>query len=104
MPRASATRELVFQDCRVPAANLLGKEGTGFMTAMKTFDASRPGIGAQAVGIAQAAFEDIDAFFAGLDSRRPAGTRSTYRYRTLALRFIRSVGRTSQYSSMPASA
>ncbi|MCX7934243.1 MAG: acyl-CoA dehydrogenase family protein, partial [Planctomycetota bacterium] len=55
--RASATRELIFQDCRVPAANLLGKEGTGFLTAMKTFDASRPGIGAQAVGIAAGAME-----------------------------------------------
>ncbi len=55
--RASATRELVFQDCRVPVENLLGKEGTGFITAMKTFDASRPGVGAQAVGIAQGALD-----------------------------------------------
>jgi alkylation response protein AidB-like acyl-CoA dehydrogenase len=39
--RASATRELIFEDCRVPAENLLGREGTGFITAMKTFDASR---------------------------------------------------------------
>ena len=51
--RASATRELIFQDCRVPVANCLGREGTGFITAMKTFDVSRPGVGAQAVGIAQ---------------------------------------------------
>ncbi|MEI6970839.1 MAG: acyl-CoA dehydrogenase family protein, partial [bacterium] len=36
--RASATRELIFQDCKVPKENLLGKEGTGFMTVMKTFD------------------------------------------------------------------
>jgi butyryl-CoA dehydrogenase len=55
--RASATRELIFQDCRVPAENLLGKPGSGFMTAMKTFDASRPGIGAQALGIATEALE-----------------------------------------------
>jgi len=41
--RASATRELVFQDCRVPKANILGKEGLGFIVAMKTFDMSRPG-------------------------------------------------------------
>lgn len=39
-------------------------------------------------------FEDIDAFFAGLDAKRPPGTRSSYRYRALALRFFRSVGRT----------
>jgi len=55
--RASATRELSFQDCRVPAANRLGREGTGFITAMKTFDASRPGVAAQAVGIAQGALD-----------------------------------------------
>jgi butyryl-CoA dehydrogenase len=55
--RASATRELVFEDCRVPAENLLGREGTGFITTMKTFDASRPGVGAQALGIAQGAMD-----------------------------------------------
>ena len=55
--RASATRELIFQDCRVPAANLIGREGTGFITAMRTFDASRPGVGAQALGIAQGALD-----------------------------------------------
>ncbi len=55
--RASATRELHFEDCRVPAANLVGREGTGFITAMRTFDASRPGVGAQALGIAQGALD-----------------------------------------------
>ncbi len=55
--RASCTRELIFQDCRVPAANRLGREGTGFMTAMKTFDNSRPGVGSQALGIAQGALD-----------------------------------------------
>jgi alkylation response protein AidB-like acyl-CoA dehydrogenase len=52
--RASSTRELVFEDCRVPVENLIGREGTGFITAMKTFDASRPGVGAQALGIFRA--------------------------------------------------
>ncbi len=56
--RASATRELIFQDCRVPAENLLGREGMGFIIAMKTFDYSRPGVAAQALGIAQAAIEE----------------------------------------------
>jgi alkylation response protein AidB-like acyl-CoA dehydrogenase len=56
--RGSATRELVFQDCRVPRKNLLGREGTGFVIAMRTFDKSRPGVAAQAVGIAQGAFEE----------------------------------------------
>jgi len=55
--RASATRELIFQDCRVPVENCLGREGTGFITAMRTFDVSRPGVGAQAVGIAAGAFD-----------------------------------------------
>ncbi len=55
--RCSATRELVFQNCRVPKENLLSKEGMGFIIAMKTLDQTRPGIGAQAVGIAQGAFE-----------------------------------------------
>ncbi|MBZ5543399.1 MAG: acyl-CoA dehydrogenase family protein [Acidobacteriia bacterium] len=44
-------------DCRVPVENCLAREGTGFITAMKTFDVSRPGVGAQAVGIAQGAFD-----------------------------------------------
>ena len=55
--RASATRELIFDNCRVPAENLLGREGTGFITAMRLFDASRPGVAAQAVGIAQGALD-----------------------------------------------
>ncbi len=55
--RASATRELIFEDCRVPVRNCLGREGTGFITAMKTFDVSRPGVGAQALGIAQGALD-----------------------------------------------
>ncbi len=55
--RASATRELIFEDCEVPAQNLIGREGTGFITAMKVFDKSRPMVGAQAVGIARGAFE-----------------------------------------------
>jgi len=69
--RASATRELSFQDCRVPAANRLGREGTGFITAMKTFDVSRPGVAAQAVGIAQGA---LDLAVAYACSRRQFGS------------------------------
>jgi len=55
--RASATSEVVFQDCKVPKENLLGREGQGFMIAMKTLDKSRPGVAAQALGIAQGAFD-----------------------------------------------
>ena len=55
--RASATRELIFQDCEVPAENLIAKEGMGFLLAMRTFDISRPGIAAQGVGLAQGALD-----------------------------------------------
>jgi alkylation response protein AidB-like acyl-CoA dehydrogenase len=55
--RASSTRELVFTDCKVPKENLLVKEGMGFIITMRTFDMSRPGVAAQAVGIAQGALE-----------------------------------------------
>ena len=55
--RASATRELVFTDCKIPRENLLGKEGGGFIVAMKTFDQSRPGVASQALGIAQGALD-----------------------------------------------
>ncbi|MGC2424569.1 MAG: acyl-CoA dehydrogenase family protein [Nitrospirota bacterium] len=56
--RASATRELVFENCRIPKENLLSKEGMGFLVAMKTLDKSRPGIGAQGVGLAQGAIDE----------------------------------------------
>jgi alkylation response protein AidB-like acyl-CoA dehydrogenase len=56
--RASATRELVFDNCKVPAKNLLGKEGRGFIVTMNTFDITRPGVAAQAVGIAQGALDE----------------------------------------------
>ncbi len=55
--RASCTSELVFEDCRIPKENLLSKEGMGFIVAMKTLDRTRPGVAAQALGIAQGAFE-----------------------------------------------
>jgi alkylation response protein AidB-like acyl-CoA dehydrogenase len=56
--RGSATREVIFTDCKIPKENLLGKEGLGFIVAMKTFDHSRPGVAAQAVGIAQRALDE----------------------------------------------
>jgi butyryl-CoA dehydrogenase len=60
--RASSTRELVFDNCRIPAENILGKEGIGFITAMKTLDHARAGVGAQGVGVAQGAFEEAIKF------------------------------------------
>jgi len=55
--RASATSELIFENCRVPVANRLGEEGEGFKVAMTVLDAGRIGIATQALGIAEAAYE-----------------------------------------------
>ena len=55
--RGSQTGELVFEDCQIPAENLLGKEGEGFKIALATLDRTRPGIAAQALGIAQGALD-----------------------------------------------
>ncbi len=60
--RGSPTAELVFDGVRVPSANLIGAEGDGFELAMRTLDRSRPGIAAQAVGIAQGALEVAVAY------------------------------------------
>lgn len=56
--RASITSGMAFEDCRVPAENLLGEEGMGIKIALATLEVSRIGIAAQAVGIAQGAFEE----------------------------------------------
>jgi butyryl-CoA dehydrogenase len=55
--RASSTRELIFRNCLVPEENMVGKPGMGFIMTMKLLDRSRPGIGAQALGLAQGALE-----------------------------------------------
>lgn len=55
--RASATSELIFEDCKVPVENRLGEEGEGFKIAMTVLDAGRIGIATQALGIAEAAYE-----------------------------------------------
>src|SRR5258708_27398144 len=53
--KGSTTGEIFFNDCRIPAANLLGEQGEGFKIAMRILDRSRPGIGAQGLGLAQGA-------------------------------------------------
>jgi alkylation response protein AidB-like acyl-CoA dehydrogenase len=55
--RASATSEILFEDCRIPVENRLGEEGQGFKIAMTVLDVGRIGIGAQALGIAEAAYD-----------------------------------------------
>jgi alkylation response protein AidB-like acyl-CoA dehydrogenase len=56
--RASSTYELVFENCRVPGENMLGEDGKGFKIALMTLDGGRIGIAAQALGIAQGAFDE----------------------------------------------
>ncbi len=70
--RGSPTAELAFDGVRIPASNLIGQEGDGFRLAMGTFDRSRPGIAAQAVGIAQGA---LDFAVAYARDRRQFGQR-----------------------------
>ena len=60
--RSSPTMEIVFENCRIPADNLLGEVGQGFKVAMKTLDGGRIGIGSQAIGIAQGALEQAVAY------------------------------------------
>jgi alkylation response protein AidB-like acyl-CoA dehydrogenase len=60
--RASSTTELVFQDCRIPKENLLGKEGLGAIITINTLNYSRPGVGSQALGIAAGALDDALAY------------------------------------------
>ena len=56
--RGSSTCELIFEDCRIPKENLLGREGKGFALAMKTLDGGRIGIASQALGIAEGAIDE----------------------------------------------
>jgi alkylation response protein AidB-like acyl-CoA dehydrogenase len=68
--KGSPTCEIYFEDCRIPADRMIGEEGTGFVTALKTLDHTRSMIGAQAVGIAQGA---LDAAVAYVKERQQFG-------------------------------
>ncbi|GBD99571.1 acyl-CoA dehydrogenase [bacterium BMS3Abin07] len=60
--RASVTNELIFEDCRIPRENIIGRQGMGFIVAMKTLDQSRVGVGAQGLGVAQGALDEAIKF------------------------------------------
>jgi alkylation response protein AidB-like acyl-CoA dehydrogenase len=60
--RASATSQVLLEDCRLPAENLLGREGEGYTNALKTLDGGRIAIGALGLGIAQGAYEESIAY------------------------------------------
>ena len=69
---ASATGELLFEDCRVPADQMLGAQGEGWKIFLKTLDGGRISIGAMAVGLAQAALDAVGRVRAGAEAVRPA--------------------------------
>ncbi|ADK84653.1 acyl-CoA dehydrogenase domain protein [Desulfarculus baarsii DSM 2075] len=68
--KASDTVQLILEDCRVPAANMLGREGEGFRVAMTCLDAGRIGIAAQSLGVARACLDEAVTF---IDSREQFG-------------------------------
>ncbi len=70
--RASATAGLVFENCRVPRANLLGEPGQGLALLLASLNRSRPSVAAHALGIARAAFEDAVAY---INERKQSGRR-----------------------------
>ena len=73
--KGSPTREIYFDDCRIPADRMIGEPGTGFTTALRTLDHTRLGIGAQAVGIAQGALDAGDRLHQAAPAIRPAHQR-----------------------------
>ena len=78
--RASSTTELIFEDVKVPKENLIGKEGKGFGIAMKTLDGGRIGIAAQALGIAEGAFDEAKNY---MKERKQFG-RKLHKFQGLA--------------------
>ena len=78
--RASSTTELIFEDCEIPAENLIGKEGKGFPIAMKTLDGGRIGVAAQALGIAEGALEEAVKY---MKERKQFG-KQLYKFQGLA--------------------
>ncbi|MBI4265599.1 MAG: acyl-CoA dehydrogenase family protein [Acidobacteria bacterium] len=87
--RASETSEVIFESCRVPAAQLLGVEGQGFINALQVLDAGRIGIAALAVGLAQGAYEAARAYaFERRQFGRPVGS-----FQAIRAKLVENAGR-----------
>jgi alkylation response protein AidB-like acyl-CoA dehydrogenase len=80
--RASETTEVIFQNCRIPAAQLIGEEGQGFIQTLQVLDAGRIGIAALSVGLAQGAYEAARSYaFERKQFGRPIGTFQSIRWK-----------------------
>jgi len=87
--RASETSEVIFEQCRVPAAQMLGAEGQGFINALQVLDAGRIGIAALAVGLAQGAYEAARSYaFVRTQFGRPIGT-----FQAIRAKLVENAGR-----------
>ena len=87
--RASETSEVIFEQCRVPAAQLLGVEGQGFINALQVLDAGRIGIAALAVGLAQGAYEAARTYaFERKQFGQPIGT-----FQSIRAKLVENAGR-----------
>ena len=87
--RASETSEVIFENCRVPAAQMLGAEGQGFINALQVLDAGRIGIAALAVGLAQGAYEAARSYaFVRTQFGRPIGT-----FQAIRAKLVENAGR-----------
>jgi alkylation response protein AidB-like acyl-CoA dehydrogenase len=87
--RASETSEVILENCRVPAANLLGEEGQGFINTLQVLDAGRIGIAALAVGLAQGAYEAGRGYaFARKQFGQPIGT-----FQSIRAKLVENAGR-----------
>jgi alkylation response protein AidB-like acyl-CoA dehydrogenase len=87
--RASETSEVIFDNCRVPAAQMLGVEGQGFINALQVLDAGRIGIAALAVGLAQGAYEAARSYaFVRTQFGRPIGT-----FQAIRAKLVENAGR-----------
>jgi len=80
--RASETTEVIFQNCRIPRAHLIGEEGQGFLQTLRVLDAGRIGIAALSVGLAQGAYEAARSYaFQRKQFGRPIGTFQSIRWK-----------------------